>query len=200
MSIERPHVWIDKNSTETLLLLHGTGADENDLIQLGEMIAPDSNLLSPRGTVSENGMNRFFERTPQGEFVQSSVLDAVSQLADFVELAAEEYGFEKNNLSACGFSNGANTALAVLMTRPEVLKTVIAFGATKPLEKSVEVDLKDKTVYVANGDVDPYAPVAITDGFVAELKAAGARVELMTHPGGHQISSAHIQQIHSDLT
>ena len=200
MSIERPHVWIDKNSTETLLLLHGTGADENDLIQLGEMIAPDSNLLSPRGTVSENGMNRFFERTPQGEFVQSSVLDAVSQLADFVELAAEEYGFEKNNLSACGFSNGANTALAVLMTRPEVLKTVIAFGATKPLEKSVEVDLKDKTVYVANGDVDPYAPVAITDGFVFELKAAGARVELMTHPGGHQISSAHIQQIHSDLT
>jgi len=200
MSIERPHVWIDKNSTETLLLLHGTGADENDLIQLGEMIAPDSNLLSPRGTVSENGMNRFFERTLQGEFVQSSVLDAVSQLADFVELAAEEYGFEKNNLSACGFSNGANTALAVLMTRPEVLKTVIAFGATKPLEKSVEVDLKDKTVYVANGDVDPYAPVAITDGFVAELKAAGARVELMTHPGGHQISSAHIQQIHSDLT
>jgi predicted esterase len=86
------------------------------------------------------------------------------------------------------------------MTRPEVLKTVIAFGATKPLEKSVEVDLKDKTVYVANGDVDPYAPVAITDGFVFELKAAGARVELMTHPGGHQISSAHIQQIHSDLT
>jgi len=200
VTIARPHVWIDKDSTETLLLLHGTGADENDLIQLGEMISPQSNLLSPRGTVSENGMNRFFERTPQGEFVQSSVLEAVGELENFISEASQEYGFDKQNLSACGFSNGANTALAVLMVRPEILKTVIAFGATKPLRQPIEVDLRNKTVFIANGDVDPFAPPAITDAFTAELRASGARVELLTHPGGHQISSAHIQQINSDLT
>ena len=200
MSIQRPHVWIDKQSDQTLLLLHGTGADENDLIQLGELISPNSNLLSPRGTVSENGMNRFFERTPQGEFVQSSVLDAVTELTEFIEAAAEQYGFDRTNLSACGFSNGANTALAVLMINPEVLNLVVAFGATKPLNQPVAVDLNGKLVFIANGDVDPYAPVAITEGFVAELKACGAEVELLTHPGGHQISSAHIQQINSHLT
>jgi predicted esterase len=198
--ISRAHVWINKDSENTLLLLHGTGADEHDLLQLGEMISPESNLLSPRGLVNENGMNRFFERTPQGEFVQESVIQAVADLQEFLDQAAAEYGFNQNNLSACGFSNGANTALALLVTSPQRIQTVIAFGSTKPLNASVVNDLSGKQVFIANGEKDPYAPVSVTEAFVEELKAAGAEVELLTHPGGHQIYPAHIQQIHRDLT
>lgn len=198
--ISRAHVWINKDSENTLLLLHGTGADEHDLLQLGEMISPESNLLSPRGLVNENGMNRFFERTPQGEFVQESVIQAVADLQEFLDQAANEYGFNQNNLSACGFSNGANTALALLVTSPQRVQTIIAFGSTKPLNASVVNDLSGKQVFIANGEKDPYAPVSVTEAFVEELKAAGAEVELLTHPGGHQIYPAHIQQIHRDLT
>lgn len=198
--ISRPHVWIDKKSDNTLLLLHGTGADEHDLLQLGELLSPESNLLSPRGLVNENGMNRFFERTPAGEFVQESVIQAVVDLEKFLDEATEEYGFDKDKLSAAGFSNGANTALALLLTSPERLKAVVAFGSTKPLNSEVTKDLSGKKVFIANGEHDPYAPVAITDGFVAELKASGADVTLLSHPGGHQIFPPHIQQINRELT
>jgi phospholipase/carboxylesterase len=198
--ISRPHVWVDKQSENTLLLLHGTGADEHDLLQLGELISPDHNLLSPRGLVSENGMNRFFERTPSGEFVQESVKQAVVDLVSFIEQAKDDYGFDAGNLFACGFSNGANTALATLMIRPEVLKSVVAFGATKPLNQSVENNLSGKRVFIANGERDPYAPQQITDAFAAELREAGADVSVLSHPGGHQISPAHIQQINRELT
>ena len=197
--ISRPHVWLDKQSDSTLLLLHGTGADEHDLLQLGELISPDSNLLSPRGLVSENGMNRFFERTPAGEFVQESVRQAVKDLEAFIYEASKEYGFDITMLNACGFSNGGNTALATLMLAPKLLGAVVAFGSTKPLQTPISVDLKGKRVFLANGEVDPYAPAAITDAFVAELRAAGAEVTLLSHPGGHQISPAHIQQIHREL-
>lgn len=198
--ISRPHVWVNKDSTETMLLLHGTGADEHDLIQLGELLSPNSNLLSPRGLVNENGMNRFFERTPRGEFVEESVIQAVEDLESFIDEAASEYGFGKENLTACGFSNGANTALALLTTSPKRLKQVIAFGSTKPLKTRIESSLDGKVVFIANGEVDPYAPVAITDAFVAELREAGAHVTLLSHPGGHQISPEHIQQINRELT
>ncbi len=198
--ISRPHVWIDKQSDYTLLLLHGTGADESDLLQLGELLAPEFNLLSPRGLVDENGMNRFFERTPNGEFVEESVFQAVSDLEHFLDQAEKEYGFDPKGLSAAGFSNGANTALALLMTSPQKLNAVVAFGSTKPLRSAVSADMSGKLVFIANGDYDPYAPAPITDAFVAELREAGAEVKLLSHPGGHQISPAHIQQINSELT
>ncbi|MEK9986972.1 MAG: hypothetical protein VW601_00645, partial [Aquiluna sp.] len=112
-ALSRPHLWIVKSAKTTTLLLHGTGADEHDLIPLGERLTPNSNLLSPRGLVNENGMNRFFQRTPSGEFVEASVIQAASEMAEFLDAASDEYGFV-----ACGFSNGANTALATLIRHP----------------------------------------------------------------------------------
>ena len=198
--IARPHVWVDKKSDRTLLLLHGTGADENDLLQLGELLSPESNLISPRGLVNENGMNRFFERTPAGEFVQESVIQAVVDVEKFIDDAAVEYGFDSEKLSATGFSNGANTALALLITSPQRVQAVAAFGSTKPLNSAVTKDLSGKKVFIANGESDPYAPAAVTDSFVAELRASGADVTLLNHPGGHQIFPGHIQQINRELT
>jgi predicted esterase len=128
------------------------------------------------------------------------VKQAVSDLVAFIDLAQEEYGFDPDSLSACGFSNGANTALATLVTRPEVFTTVMAFGATKPLNEPVGTNIGDKRVFIANGERDPYAPQGITDAFASELKAAGAEVIVLSHQGGHQISPAHIQQINRELT
>jgi len=193
-ALSRPHLWIDKSAKTTTLLLHGTGADEHDLIPLGERLTPNNNLLSPRGLVNENGMNRFFERTPSGEFVEASVIRAASEMAEFLDAASDEYGFDAGAVFACGFSNGANTALATLIRHPGSLVAVVAFGSTKPLSEK-PANLSSKRVFIANGLQDPYAPEPISEIFEQELRDAGAEVTRFTHPGGHQISAEHVDQI-----
>lgn len=198
--INRPHVYIDNGSNSVTLLLHGTGADEHDLLNLGKMITPESNFLSPRGMLNESGMNRFFERTPAGEFVQSSVLEAAEDLVSFIDSAALKYGFEPKGLTAIGFSNGGNMALALLVLRPQLLDVVVAMGATKPLAEIAEKpDLSGKKVWIANGDQDGYAPNHITKAWVSELTEYGSEVTWLRHPGGHQVSPEHIQQINREL-
>lgn len=197
--ISRPHVFVPGNE-RTLLLLHGTGADENDLIRLGKALDPEASLLSPRGMFLEAGMNRFFERYPDGTFNEESILTAVSELKDFIIAASLEYGFDVSKLSATGFSNGANTAAAMLVIHPELLSRVILFGSTRPFAKVPGTpDLSGKRVWIANGDQDSYAPNSITEAWVAELEGFGASVTWLRHPGGHQISPAHVQEISSVL-
>lgn len=196
--LSRPHVF-EKKGERTLLLLHGTGADEHDLIRLGTALDPSASLLSPRGMVSENGMNRFFERRPDGSFVQESVLLAVDELKDFLAAARIEYGIS-GEVIAAGFSNGANTAAALQVMHPELLAGAVMFGSTKPLEKVSKVDLSGKRLWIANGQHDPYAPEAITADWVEELRSMGAEVKWLSHPGGHQISPAHLQEISRELS
>lgn len=196
--LTRPHVFIP-GTGRTLLLLHGTGADEHDLLRLGAALDQNSAKLSPRGMVSENGMNRFFERRPDGSFVQESVIGAVSDLKEFLVAAQSEYEFPKE-LIAAGFSNGANTAIALMVLHPEVIDGAILFGSTRPLEVVPNVDLSGKRIWIANGVIDPYAPEAVTAEWVEQLRAMGAEVKWLSHPGGHQISPAHLQEISRDLT
>ncbi len=195
--LTRPHVF-EKKGERTLLLLHGTGADEHDLLRLGAAIDPTASLLSPRGMVEENGMNRFFERRPDGSFVQESVLQAVDELKDFLELAIAEYGLGPQ-MYGVGFSNGANASAALLVMHPELLAGSVMFGSTKPLEIVPKVDLSGKRLWIANGQNDPYAPEATTELWVAELRGLGAEVSWLSHPGGHQISPAHMQEISREL-
>ena len=195
--LSRPHVF-EKKGQRTLLLLHGTGADEHDLLRLGAALLPDASLLSPRGMVNENGMNRFFERRADGSFVQESVLQAVDELNDFLVAARAEYGIE-DGLLAVGFSNGANTAAALQVIHPNQLSGAVMFGSTKPLEVVPEVDLTGKRMWIANGVNDPYAPESVTEAWVAELRELGATVSWLSHPGGHQISPAHMQEISREL-
>jgi predicted esterase len=198
--LTRPHVWQPGNET-TLLLLHGTGGDEHDLLHLGRALGPEAAMLSPRGLFVESGMNRFFERYPDGSFNEVSVRQAVAELADFVTAAQLEYGFESSRTFAVGFSNGANTAAAMLLIRPDLLAGAALFGSTRPLRSYDErPDLRGKRVWIANGDHDSYAPVEITEAWVSELSGFGADVGLLRHPGGHQISLEHVQQIHSELS
>lgn len=195
--LSRPHVF-EKKGSRTLLLLHGTGADEHDLLRLGAALDPEASLLSPRGMVSENGMNRFFERRPDGSFVQESVLQAVDELKDFIHAAKAEYQLE-GEMFAAGFSNGANTAVAVQVLHPELLDGAVMFGSTRPLEELPAADLTGKRLWIANGENDPYAPEAVTKEWAEQLRGMGATVKWLSHPGGHQISPAHLQEISREL-
>ena len=200
----RPHVWkpaANAESARTILLLHGTGADERDLLGLGKALDPDANLLSPRGLVVAEGMSRFFLRYPDGSFDEAGIVANANELADFVPAAAFEYGFDESKVWAVGFSNGANAAGSMLLLHPSVLQGIVAFGTTKSFSTPPKVlpDLKGKRVFIANGKLDDYSPADKTDAMVREFRQYGAKVELMVHGGGHTISHEHVKQIAAAL-
>jgi len=195
--LSRPHVFQRGSSPRTLLLLHGTGADEHDLLGLAKALDPAASVLSPRGMHLEAGMNRFFERYPDGTFNEASIDQAVSELAEFLEAAIIEYQLDRNEILAAGFSNGANTAAALMVQHPELLSGAALFGSTKPYREVGKVDLTGKRIWLANGDLDSYAPVAASEAWVEELQGFGAEVKWLRHPGSHQISHQHVDQIAS---
>lgn len=200
----RPHVWKAAQNHETartLLLLHGTGADERDLLGLGKALDPDANLLSPRGLVVADGMSRFFLRYPDGRFDEQGIIANADELAEFVAAAAFEYGFHESNVWAVGFSNGANAAGSMLLLHPEVLQGVVAFGTTKSFVSPPKrvPNLTGKHVFIANGKTDGYSPAEKTDAMVKEFRQFGAQVDLMMHSGGHTISHEHVKQIAAAL-
>src|ERR1700719_2478432 len=127
------HEFVPGNSDRTLLLLHGTGGNERDLIPLGQELDPNASLLSPRGKVLENGMPRFFRRLAEGVFDLEDLKKRTQELADFVVSAAEHYKIDNKQIVAVGYSNGANIAASMLLLRPEVLPAAILFRAMVPL-------------------------------------------------------------------
>lgn len=173
-----------------LLLLHGTGGDENDLLPLGRMTAPGSALLSPRGKVLENGMPRFFSRLAEGVFDEDDVRRRTAELAGFVAEAREAYGLTAP--VALGFSNGANIAAALLLLRPEALAGAVLLRAMVPLAKPPPVDLTGKPVLMLSGAVDPIVPADNAAHLRALLESAGAAVEHRTLPIGHGLSEADV--------
>ena len=201
--LSRPHVWRPSENPKqapTLLLLHGTGADEYDLLNLGTALMPSANLLSVRGLVSEHGMNRFFVRFADGSFDEQSIIDNVEDLSAWLSAAADEYQFDRSKVYAVGFSNGANTAGAFLLLHPEQLAGVIAFGTTKSFAKSpAQPSLAGKKVWIANGAVDGYSPIEKTRQMIDELESLGAEVQYLEHSGGHTIVLDHVQEINRQL-
>jgi phospholipase/carboxylesterase len=193
--LTRPHVFQQGTSSRTLLVLHGTGGDEHNLLGLAKAIDPAASILSPRGMHLENGMNRFFERYPDGTFNEKSIDQAVSDLSDFIRVAIENYAIDAKQIIAIGFSNGANTAAALLVRHPELLSGAALFGSAKPYREIPQVDLSGKYIWLANGDQDPYAPVASSEKWVEELNSFRAEAIWLRHPGGHQISAEHVQTI-----
>jgi predicted esterase len=144
-------------------------------------------------------MNRYFERYPDGTFNEESIDQAVAELAEFIDAAAGEYGFDKGNIFATGFSNGANTASALMIRHPELLVGSALFGSTIPYAQVDRVDLTGKRIWLANGDQDSYAPVQVSERWVEQLKDFGANVTWLRHLGGHQISQDHLRVISDEL-
>jgi phospholipase/carboxylesterase/glyoxalase family protein len=172
----------------TLLLLHGTGGDENDLIQLGQMLGPDAGLLSPRGTVLENGARRFFRRLAEGVFDLEDLHRRTSDLIAFIRAAAERYEFDPAQLVAVGFSNGANIAGSVLLTSPDTLAEAILFRPMVPFVPEEPLSLSDKRVFIGAGKSDPIATPDHPERLADLLRIFGADVTLSWQPGGHALT------------
>jgi phospholipase/carboxylesterase len=169
-----------------LLLLHGTGGDEDDLIPLGEQLSPGAALLSPRGNVLENGMPRFFRRLAEGVFDQADLKLRTQELADFIAQARNIYGLAAP--IAVGFSNGANIAASLLLTQPEVLQGAVLLRAMLPFEPKSAPDLAGKPILLLSGGNDPMIPAASRDRLVAVLTQAGAAVKYEIVGGGHNLT------------
>ena len=174
-----------------LLLLHGTGGNEHDLISLGQAIAPGAALLAPRGKVLEHGMPRFFRRLAEGVFDEDDVRRRAHELADFVEAARKEYGVATP--IALGYSNGANIAAAMMPLRPEVLGGGILLRAMVPLASGVApASLFGKGVLIVSGLHDPIASPEHAARLKSLLEAAGAEVVRRNVPAGHELTQADI--------
>ncbi len=171
-----------------MLLLHGTGGDEADLLPVGRAVAPGSALLSPRGKVLENGMPRFFRRLAEGVFDEADLVRRTHELADFVAAARERYGLPAP--VAVGFSNGANIAAAMLLLRPEALAGAVLLRAMVPLAAPDDAGLAGRPVLLLSGAGDPIVPAENAGRLAAMLAHAGAVVRHETVPVGHGLSQA----------
>ena len=176
-----------------LLLLHGTGGNENDLIPLGRDLDPTAALLSPRGKVLENGMPRFFRRLAEGIFDEEDLIRRAHELADFVGAAAARYAFDTKGVIAVGYSNGANIAAAILLLRPEVLSAAILFRAMVPLVPASLPNLAQARVLISSGKHDPIVPVENAQRLAAMLREADANVTLRFETAGHALAFGDIE-------
>jgi phospholipase/carboxylesterase len=173
-----------------VLLLHGTGGDEADLLPLGREIAPGAALLSPRGNVLEGDRPRFFRRFREGLFDEDDVRRRAGELADFVAEARRAYGLAQP--MALGYSNGANIAAAVLLLHPKALAGAILLRAMAPLAEPPKPDLSGVPVLILSGLNDPIAPRSSAEKLAAALAAAGALVERDDLPAGHGLTQADV--------
>ena len=170
-------------SAPPLLLLHGTGGNENDLLPLGEALSPGSALLSPRGQVLENGMPRFFRRLAEGVFDLEDLTVRTHQLADFVEAAGRKY--EAARPIAVGFSNGANVAAAMLLLRPGTLRGALLLRPMVPIIPDPLPALGAIPIQIVAGRTDPIVLPSGTEALAELLRKAGAEVRIAWLPGGH---------------
>jgi phospholipase/carboxylesterase len=178
----------EDESGPTLLLLHGTGGNEEDLVPLGETLAPNAAFLSPRGKVSEYGAPRFFRRLAEGVFDHEDLLFRTHELAEFVEAASEEYGFDPSKVVAVGYSNGANVAASTILLHPDLLQAAVLFRAMVPFEPDPAPDLSGTPVFLAAGRMDRMIPPDNTQRLADILLEAGADVDLRWRDTGHPLT------------
>ncbi len=179
-----------------LLLLHGTGGNEQDLLRLGRMISPGSAMLSPRGDVSEAGALRFFPRLAEGVFDPEEVSRRTQALADFVVSAAKHYRIDLGRLVAFGFSNGANIAGAMLLLRPETLAAAALLRPMVVLDlPAAPNSLVGKRVLIANGSTDPLVPPDHPERLAELFRTGGAEVVTHIHAASHALVQADIAAV-----
>ena len=187
------HRYIPVEGAErTLLVLHGTGGNEESLLSIAEKIAPDMNLLSPRGKVLENGMPRFFRRFAEGVFDVEDIQRQAADLAAFVNESASEQGFDPGLVTAFGYSNGANIASSLLLLHPQVLAGAILVRGMVPLVPDPLPDLAGKRVLILNGLHDPIGPPEESERLRSLLEKTGAQVELRLSEAGHELTRSDI--------
>ncbi len=199
-ALDFAHRFVPGKSSRTLLLLHGTGGNETDLIQLGRALDPEAALLSPRGKVLENGMPRFFRRLAEGIFDEEDVKKRTHELAGFVRAAAQHYEFAADKVVAVGYSNGANITVSLLLLRPETLRAAVLFRAMVPLLPEKLPDLSSVRVWIGAGNQDAIIPTSETQRLVELLRSARADVTIRFLNAGHGLTDGEIEIAHEWLT
>lgn len=169
-----------------LLLLHGTGGSEDDLLPLGQQLSPGSALLSPRGKVLENGMPRFFRRHGEGVFDIDDLRARTEELAKFLEAARAHYGIGKP--IALGFSNGANIAWSLMLARPDALAGAILLRGMLPFDPPEKPALNGMPVLIVNGNMDPIVPSEVHRKLADTLRGLGADVRYEVLSASHQLT------------
>jgi phospholipase/carboxylesterase len=184
----------DPGSRDTLLLLHGTGGDENDLVSLGQRIAPGAAILSPRGNVLENGAPRFFKRLAEGVFDPIEVRSRAQELARFLHEASSRYTLDPGRVFALGYSNGANVASTVMFIEPGLIKAAILLRPMLVYEPEHTVDLSGSSVFISAGRMDTIVPSRSVEGLVKLFHAARAPVTLKWQMAGHNLVPSEVSE------
>ena len=193
------HEFVHGNSDRTLLLLHGTGGNERDLIPLGRELDPNASLLSPRGKILENGMPRFFRRLAEGVFDLEDLKTRTNELADFVAAAVRHYKLDAEHIVGVGYSNGANIAASMLLLRPEIMHAAILFRAMVPLIPDKLPDLSSVHIWIGAGDQDPIVPGSETKRLAELLRRAGADVTIRFAEAAHGLTNDDVEAAHDWL-
>lgn len=180
-------------SKPVLLLLHGTGGDENGLLALADIVDPEASVLSVRGNILENGMPRFFRRLAEGIFDEEDLIFRTKELNQFLDDASKEYRFDRQNIVAIGYSNGANIAASLLFHYKDALKGAVLHHPMVP-RRGIELpDLKDAKVFISAGTNDPICPQQESLELKQILDSAGASVEVHWEDRGHQLTMTEVQ-------
>lgn len=191
-----PHLYREGNTEGPVALtLHGTGGSEHDSVQLADVLLPGQPVISPRGKVSEHGMNRWFARAAEGVFDVDDVIFRAGELAAFLPEALDHYGLGGRSVIALGFSNGANIGQAVALLHPGVVNTVVAFSGMYPFgDRDPIKDATGVKIFSAGGESDPMAPNASANRLVEVATSHGAEVTRVVRPGGHGITQQEVDQ------
>ena len=181
-------------SGETLIVLHGTGGNENDLVGIGQAIAPGAAILSPRGKVLENGAPRFFKRLAEGVFDPKEVRSRAEELARFIRAAIMKYGLDATRIYALGYSNGANIASTVMFIQPDLLQGAVLFRPMLVYEPEEQGDLSGASVFISAGRMDPIVPVKSVERLVELFESAHAEVTLKWQSAGHNLVPSEVRE------
>jgi phospholipase/carboxylesterase len=184
----------DRTSAETLVVLHGTGGDENDLIGIGQAIAPAAAILSPRGNVLENGAPRFFKRLGEGVFDPKEVRSRAEELANFIRAAISKYKLNPERIFAMGYSNGANIASTVMLIDPGLFRGAILFRPMLVIETDGRSDLSGRGLFISAGQMDPIVPVKSVVRLVELFEASHAEVTLKWQQAGHNLLPSEVRE------
>jgi phospholipase/carboxylesterase len=181
-------------SGDTLVVLHGTGGDENDLIGIGQSVAPGAAILSPRGNVLENGAPRFFKRLAEGVFDPKEVRGRAEELARFIRAAAITYRLDPERVFALGYSNGANVASTVMLVEPAILRGAILFRPMVVYEPGERHDLTGSSVLISAGRMDPIVPTASVERLVQLFESAHADVTVKWQLAAHNLVPSEVRE------
>lgn len=176
-----------KKGAPVFVLLHGTGGTERDLLPLAELLNPEYNVLSVRGNVQENGMNRYFKRHGEGQYDWEDLEFRGNELYEFIVEKSKEHDFKLEDVIFVGFSNGSNIAIQMMLQQPETFKKAVLFAPLYPADVEEKQNFNDVDVFLSLGKGDPIVPEPESERVIKLFEEHGADVTV-TWVNGHSLT------------